>query len=185
MTENSIIFGQIKRNIKRLSQDEKINILIENNELEIDAPVFGLFANLLAYHIGKSAGDVILHKNEDGSIAQEFVPKITEAKGKEQLKELFNELGVKQNKQGKYLMDDYYKTYNSKKGFFIYFIYNISLENSYISSLLKKMENIPENFEINYNQFLSGNTLNIFSMKTQPTKALLEEFEKMILGIVK
>lgn len=75
LTENSIIFGQIKRNIQKLSQDEKINLLNDLNDLEIaenDIPAFGLFANLLAYHIGKSAGDVTLHKNEDGTVEQRF-----------------------------------------------------------------------------------------------------------------
>lgn len=78
LTENSILFGQIKRNIKRLSQDEKLYILKDLESLKIDKndeTVFGLFVNLLAYHIGKSAGDVTLHKNEDGTIEQRFVPK--------------------------------------------------------------------------------------------------------------
>lgn len=78
LTENSILFGQIKRNIKRLSQDEKLYILKDLESLQIDKndeTVFGLFVNLLAYHIGKSAGDVTLHKNEDGTIEQRFVPK--------------------------------------------------------------------------------------------------------------
>ncbi|MFX4240221.1 hypothetical protein ACOL3H_06945 [Aliarcobacter butzleri] len=75
LTENSIVFGQIKRNISIMSQDRKISLLNDLNHLEIDendAPAFGLFANLLAYHIGKSAGDVTLHKNDDGTIGQKF-----------------------------------------------------------------------------------------------------------------
>ena len=78
LTENSIIFGQIKRNIHKLSQDEKIDILKDLESLEIDKKdktVFGLFVGLLEYHIGKSAGDVTLVKNEDGSIGKIFKPK--------------------------------------------------------------------------------------------------------------
>lgn len=78
LTENSIIFGQIKRNIQKLSQDEKTNILKDLESLEIDKKdetVFGLFVGLLEYHIGKSAGDVTLIKNEDGSIGKIFKPK--------------------------------------------------------------------------------------------------------------
>lgn len=63
LTENSILFGQIKRNIQKLSQDEKTNILKDLESLEIDKKdetVFGLFVGLLEYHIGKSAGDVTL-----------------------------------------------------------------------------------------------------------------------------
>jgi hypothetical protein len=77
LAENSIIFGQIKRKIQKLSQDEKINILKELENIEIDKKdetVFGLFVNLLEYHIGKSAGDVSLVKNEDGSIGKIFKP---------------------------------------------------------------------------------------------------------------
>ena len=78
LTENSILFGQIKRNIQKLFQDEKINILKDLERLEIDKKdesVFGLFVGLLEYHIGKSAGDVTLIKNEDGSIGKIFKPK--------------------------------------------------------------------------------------------------------------
>ncbi len=77
LTENSILFGQIKRNIQKLFQDEKINILKDLERLEIDKKdesVFGLFVGLLEYHIGKSAGDVTLIKNEDGSIGKIFKP---------------------------------------------------------------------------------------------------------------
>lgn len=68
LTENSIVFGQIKRNISIMSQDRKISLLNDLNHLEIDendAPAFGLFVNLLAYHIGKSVGNLTLHKNYD------------------------------------------------------------------------------------------------------------------------
>lgn len=57
VTENSIVFGQIKRNINRLSQVEKINILNELEVEEKDEPAFGSFLNLLAFHIGKSVGE--------------------------------------------------------------------------------------------------------------------------------
>lgn len=72
--ENSIVFGQIKRNINRLSPDEKIKLLIEKNELETDKDEEVIFSNLLAYNIGKSVGDVTLVKNEDGSICKIFKP---------------------------------------------------------------------------------------------------------------
>lgn len=78
LTENSILFGQIKRNIQKLSPNEKINILKDLESLEIDKndeTVFGLFVGLLEYHIGKSAGDVTLIKKEDGSIGKIFKPK--------------------------------------------------------------------------------------------------------------
>lgn len=73
--ENSIVFGQIKRNINRLSTDEKIKLLIEKNEVETDKDEEVIFSNLLAYNIGKSVGDVTLVKNEDSSIGKIFKPK--------------------------------------------------------------------------------------------------------------
>lgn len=192
LTENSIVFGQIKRNISIMSQDRKISLLNDLNHLEIeenDAPVFGLFANLLAYHIGKSAGDVTLHKNVDGTIEQRFEEhKPFNSHNNEQMNQLkkqFDKMGIKQNQNSEYEMGAKIKTYNSEIGFMIYFLYNISLENQYVTSLLKKMKNIPDDFKINYHQFISTNTLNIFLMKTQPSKTLLEEFEKMILSIIK
>lgn len=50
LTENSILFGQIKRNIKRLSQEKQLYILKDLESLEIDKKdetVFGLFVQII------------------------------------------------------------------------------------------------------------------------------------------
>lgn len=202
LTENSIIFGQIKRNIQKLSQDEKINLLNDLNDLEIaenDIPAFGLFANLLAYHIGKSAGDVTLHKNEDGSINQEFVPKSSIGPIKNSLKDevfdflkynidstkLLNEIAA--NQVLSEVKEDF--AYKTTKGFFIYFINNIAIENRLTADIIKKISNeLPIGSKVECNQFLynrkKGNVLNVIAMDFQPTNILVEKLYKIISTII-
>lgn len=201
LTENSIIFGQIKRNIQKLSQDEKINILKDFESLEIDKKdetVFGLFVGLLEYHIGKSSGDVILHKNEDGSIDKEFVPKSSSGPIKNSLNDevfdflkynidstkLLNEIAA--NQVVTKVKEDF--AYKTTKGFFIYFINNIVMENRLTADIIKKISNeLPIGSKVECNQFLydrrKGNVLNVLAMDFQPTNILVEKLYKIASAI--
>lgn len=201
LTENSIVFGQIKKNISILSQDRKINLLNDLNDLEInenDAPAFGLFANLLSYHLGKSAGDVTLHKNEDGTIEQRFVPKSSSGAMKKSLNDevfdflkhninstkLLNEIAA--NQVLTELKEDF--AYKTTKGFFIYFINNIAMENRLTADIIRKISNeVPIGSKIECNQFSydmkKGNVLNVIAMDFQPTNILVEKLYKIASAI--
>lgn len=80
--------------------------------------------------------------------------------------------------------------YKTSKGFFIYFINNISLENALIKELIKSIQNgIPEGTKVECSQFLftrtKGNVLITVAFDMQPTKILIEKFEISISNIKK
>lgn len=188
ITDNSIVFELIKTNIKSLSKDEKLNILIDKNEIENNDDEHELvtFSNLLAYHIGKSV--------DDETIEQRFVPKSSSGAMKKSLSDevfdflkynidstkLLNEIAV--NQVLTELKENF--AYKTTKGFFIYFINNIVMENRLTADIIRKISNeVPIGSKIECNQFsydiMKGNVLNVIAMDFQPTNILVEKLYKI------
>ena len=78
--------------------------------------------------------------------------------------------------------------YKTTKGFFIYFINNIVMENRLTADIIKKISNeLPIGSKVECNQFLydrrKGNVLNVLAMDFQPTNILVEKLYKIASAI--